>query len=1000
MKILEIQIDRFGLFYHWQGSFDGAAFLTIYGPNEAGKSTLVNFIKCIFFGFPRKADLLPYLNDGGNPHDVGGSITLQTKQWGKLKIVRYYQRNGGKATFFNENGDVLSEEAWLSFLHGIDRDVFEAVFCFDLEGLKGIEKLKAEEFNRFLFNTGMVGERQLSDLEKSLEKQAGALFKPGGRLPLINQTLLELDALQAKLTEWKKQMDDYLTLKNQSEQLKKDIESAVSSKRDLEKQRHVFQRYKAAEPLVIDIISVKEALNQFPDLSRFPEDAKTRYDHWRTQVASYQGELDELETKMAPIKTALSQFGAEDDILQVEKQLTALQRQASERSLWEREWELRRERLRREKVVLHADLEQLGMTEDDLETLKNMPLDLDSKQWLRDEMNRWQTEAERSRAIEAACDTAEEKLRALKERRAELQNSILSEAAFQELENTWRKHQPEQLAAEKAHLEEKWMTLKKAKENAKWFSGFRIAAVLIPALFFIGFALLTLHDQPLWAGLSIILGGSFSFLVWRLFGALRERLMPQMDEKALRAQLSALEDQDAVDIHELQSVYQQEKDRRRELALVEAQIAEEEKTCRNYIQKNERIQLKLLEIEAGLREWREAIGLPEMAIALLPEAIQLAEKIRSQIQQIEELEAEAAHFKGLLADFRERYQQAVSLLDAPDLTLEEAFAWLEHAKASREKKQKLIEALEHFQDHYDTVRAKCERAKMECQKLLELSGAETEEAFYRFCSLYVQKKEKEKQLQSLVTQLRHLAPRAEDRKQYFAWLSDGYWEGVSDEDFLKQLDELESHIKHLQQKLADAESQIKHMEKDETYPELLHDYKEKQYVLNDLAKKWGTIRTAQAVLNEAKERYQATRLPALLKRASLHFSNITAGKYVKLYYNEGDGFLVERSDGVIFSAASLSRGTREQLYLSLRLSLMDLMETDEAWPLIVDDGFVNFDAKRLNQVMEIFRQIGNRRQILFFTCHRHGSSAILELTNQRREGDRSNVGSIISDTAR
>ena len=61
MKILEVNIDRFGQFHHWSCTFEDTNFLTIFGRNEAGKSTLVAFIKCIFFGFPRKNELEPYI---------------------------------------------------------------------------------------------------------------------------------------------------------------------------------------------------------------------------------------------------------------------------------------------------------------------------------------------------------------------------------------------------------------------------------------------------------------------------------------------------------------------------------------------------------------------------------------------------------------------------------------------------------------------------------------------------------------------------------------------------------------------------------------------------------------------------------------------------------------------------------------------------------------------------------------------------------------------------
>ena len=55
MKILEIRIDGFGK-WHEQTFILNNDFQIFYGANEAGKSTLVNFINGIFFGFPKKSE--------------------------------------------------------------------------------------------------------------------------------------------------------------------------------------------------------------------------------------------------------------------------------------------------------------------------------------------------------------------------------------------------------------------------------------------------------------------------------------------------------------------------------------------------------------------------------------------------------------------------------------------------------------------------------------------------------------------------------------------------------------------------------------------------------------------------------------------------------------------------------------------------------------------------------------------------------------------------------
>ncbi len=64
-------------------------------------------------------------------------------------------------------------------------------------------------------------------------------------------------------------------------------------------------------------------------------------------------------------------------------------------------------------------------------------------------------------------------------------------------------------------------------------------------------------------------------------------------------------------------------------------------------------------------------------------------------------------------------------------------------------------------------------------------------------------------------------------------------------------------------------------------------------------------------------------------------------------------------------------GTAEQIYVSLRLALADHTFENDSFPLIIDDSFVNFDAERTKRMLELLKKVSEKRQILFFTCHRY-----------------------------
>lgn len=68
---------------------------------------------------------------------------------------------------------------------------------------------------------------------------------------------------------------------------------------------------------------------------------------------------------------------------------------------------------------------------------------------------------------------------------------------------------------------------------------------------------------------------------------------------------------------------------------------------------------------------------------------------------------------------------------------------------------------------------------------------------------------------------------------------------------------------------------------------------------------------------------------------------------------------------------SLSCGTRDQIYLAIRLAITDYLAQDGGHlPLILDDPFVNFDDERFFYALETLVKAGTTgRQVLLFSCH-------------------------------
>ena len=77
-----------------------------------------------------------------------------------------------------------------------------------------------------------------------------------------------------------------------------------------------------------------------------------------------------------------------------------------------------------------------------------------------------------------------------------------------------------------------------------------------------------------------------------------------------------------------------------------------------------------------------------------------------------------------------------------------------------------------------------------------------------------------------------------------------------------------------------------------------------------------------------------------------------------------------QESGMLWQDDYLSQGSMEQLYLSLRLSMSELIFQGRKVPLILDEAFASYDEERLEKVLDHLRDCQKQYQIFIFTCHR------------------------------
>jgi len=141
MWIEEIFLENFGGLKSFGLIIPDASMNLIVGPNEAGKSTIVEFVRSVFFGFKRRRGTVnSYETPDGSLR--AGRIMLHTKRAGRVRVERREQPGNkeGLVSVVDEQETALDLSSVPVMREGIDRTSFEALFAFDVDRIRSLDR--------------------------------------------------------------------------------------------------------------------------------------------------------------------------------------------------------------------------------------------------------------------------------------------------------------------------------------------------------------------------------------------------------------------------------------------------------------------------------------------------------------------------------------------------------------------------------------------------------------------------------------------------------------------------------------------------------------------------------------------------------------------------------------------------------------------------------------------------------------------------------------------
>ncbi len=184
----------------------------------------------------------------------------------------------------------------------------------------------------------------------------------------------------------------------------------------------------------------------------------------------------------------------------------------------------------------------------------------------------------------------------------------------------------------------------------------------------------------------------------------------------------------------------------------------------------------------------------------------------------------------------------------------------------------------------------------------------------------------------------------------------------SHHSLLNLLQKNQSLIEEQAQKL----QQIQQLATDGTYHEQLIQFELWKAEVEEQLVEWASYLYASKWILESLQKQLPSQTNDVIKVAGHYFNRLTQGRYQGIQM-ENMKIVVQKNDENWLFASELSRGTLDQLLVSIRLAFIENLSSKIALPILIDDGFVNFDSERKQIMLQLIKELSSKVQVIYFS---------------------------------
>ena len=1022
MRLEELYLDGFGRFHQQTIGPISEPVTVFYGPNEAGKSTLLAFIRAILFGFPTRGSGGHYPPLAGGRH--GGRIRFSDDSGAVYSLERFAGTRGGPATLRTADGETLDAATTLPRLTAqATPDLFKNVFAFSLDELQNETLMRDSGIADRIYSAGL-GVSRLPEFARMLSDRKEKLFRPRGSSQKIAESLRELESLDQQLQAVLGNADEYRRLISRQDEISQELADADAELSRLNARRTEIANLQNGWDDWLALTDCETRLKDMHRFEQFPENPIARLESLEERVRQGTEDVEDAAEQLRLAGEAAAAVIPGEDLLDDAGSIEQIRRARSsfDNSVYdlpERQAELR---------GLRADFDQRldelghGWGEPDLEAF-------DTSMVVRDEVVRrkermaevvdrsqkthfrldqdqltlldFQTSVQEAREKlpteppplgAAALIERQDALRACRGRLGEYeQERRRHESLRDQLTMVDGNREPPGAASRQQHFEVPILLgLAGAVLIATgvWLGGGALPLGFVGGLVLLAAAAAVwfLGKPSPWVAPSPMAStlGQQTAEAEAAMDAARQLLLESAAGLGLAEQPNAA----ALDTVEAHLVIA-----RQILDTWTAAATRVDETSRREKVQQRRVEIGALEHEAAevaalestqeWRQWLQARGLNEiLTVDTMTEFLPRVDSTRTSLAESRRMGDRVAAIQHDIDEFQERVEplavrhsiqldpndqrQLAAAADELIKRLDETRTLVSNREQAKEREAESRKLLERQEQRSQQV-------ELEITALLTAGGANNPEEFRRRVRLHEDRLELERRRDEHLRTLERISGPGDKFDAFRESLpgSDSSRLAEESERLSERQAEVDAQCNALREERGGIDNELAQLLGEEESSALRIRRNTLQEQLREQAREWSRLSIAESLLEKTRHKFERERQPSVIRHAQDFFSSVTGQRYTGLFAPLGEQTItITDSTGASRQPSELSRGTREQLYLALRFGLIrGFGEHAERLPVVVDEALVNFDPERARLAAESFAGLSSTNQVLVFTCH-------------------------------